>query len=76
MLEARLKGRIHWSAIDCVLAHGSEAPNEGRAYSEQAQVGIVGVSNGRAENESVSDRRRMVRCVEGDESVGPAIDKD
>ena len=62
--------------IDSVLAHGSEAPNEGRTYNQRAQVGIAGVSNGRAENESVSDGGKVLRYAEGDESVGPAVDKD
>ena len=62
--------------INSVLAHVSEAPNKGRAYSERAEVGIAGVAHRRAENESVSDRCGVVRYVDGDESVGPAIAKD
>ena len=76
MSEPRRRGRIHWSAIEYVLAHGSEARYEGRTYSERAAVGIFGVSNGRAENESVSDRWGTVRYVDSDESVGPAIAED
>ena len=67
---------IHSSAIDSVLAHRSEAPNEARAYSKRAAVGIAGFSNGRAENESVSDGSGVLRCVESNESVWPSIAED
>ena len=50
--------------------------NEGRTYSERAAVGIAGVADCRAENESVSYGSGVLRCVESNESVGPAIDKD
>ena len=76
MPETRRRSRIHWSAMGSVLAHRSEAPDEGRTYSERAAVGFTGVADRRAENESVADRCRMVRCVDSDERVGPAIAED